>query len=227
MTYQLDFSELFAYWPDFLSGVLVTLQLTLLATVFGMVIGIFCAIGGRSRTRWVSALCGAYVETIRNTPFLIQIFFLYFGLASIGIRLPVFWAAVLAMVFNVAAYVSEIVRAGMDTVHPGQIEAAQSLGLSTPQIYWDVIIRPALERVYPALTGQFVLMMLSSSVASQISVEELTAVANNVSSFTFRALESFLLIAPLYLLLAFLLKLGFWALGLVLFPRRRRLGTAL
>jgi polar amino acid transport system permease protein len=225
--YDFDFAVLLDYWPDFLSGAWVTLQLTFLATVFGMAIGTFCAIGARGKRRWLSRAIGIYVEIIRNTPFLIQIFFLYFGLASAGLRLPVFTAAVIAMVFNVAAYCSEIIRAGMDTVHPGQIEAAQSLGMSTPTIYWDVILRPAIERVYPALTGQFVLMMLSSSVASQISTEELTAVANNVQSFTFRSLETFLAIAPMYLALAALLKLSFWGIGLLAFPRRRRLGTAL
>jgi polar amino acid transport system permease protein len=225
--YELDFTALVDYWPDFLHGAIVTLQLTAIATVLGMAIGTLCAIGSRSKRRWLSRAVGIYVEIVRNTPFLIQIFFLYFGLASAGIRLPVFTAAVIAMVFNVAAYCSEIIRAGMETVHPGQIEAAQSLGMSTPTIYWDVILRPAIERVYPALTGQFVLMMLSSSVASQISTEELTAVANNVQSFTFRSFETFVAIAPMYLALAALLKLGFWLFGLIAFPRRRRLGTAL
>jgi polar amino acid transport system permease protein len=225
--YEFDFAALLEYWPDFLRGAIVTLELTAIATVLGMAIGTLCAIGSRSRRRWLSRAVGIYVEVVRNTPFLIQIFFLYFGLASAGIRLPVFTAAVIAMVFNVAAYCSEIIRAGMDTVHPGQIEAAQSLGMTVPQIYWDVILRPAIERVYPALTGQFVLMMLSSSVASQISTEELTAVANNVQSFTFRSFETFVSIAPMYLALAGLLKLGFWLVGLAIFPRRRRLGTAL
>jgi polar amino acid transport system permease protein len=225
--YEFDFAALLEYWPDFLRGAIVTLELTAIATVLGMAIGTLCAIGSRSRRRWLSRAVGIYVEVVRNTPFLIQIFFLYFGLASAGIRLPVFAAAVVAMVFNVAAYCSEIIRAGMDTVHPGQIEAAQSLGMTVPQIYWDVILRPAIERVYPALTGQFVLMMLSSSVASQISTEELTAVANNVQSFTFRSFETFVSIAPMYLALAGLLKLGFWLVGLAIFPRRRRLGTAL
>jgi polar amino acid transport system permease protein len=227
MRYDFDFAVLLDYWPDFLSGAIVTLELTALATVLGMIIGVFCAIGARSPRRWLSRSIGIYVEVVRNTPFLIQIFFLYFGLASAGIRLPVFTAAVLAMVFNVGAYCSEIIRAGMDTVHPGQIEAAQSLGMTVPQIYRDVILRPAIERVYPALTGQFVLMMLSSSVTSQISTEELTAVANNIQSITFRSFETFVSIAPMYLALALLLKLTFWIVGLVAFPRRRRLGTAL
>jgi polar amino acid transport system permease protein len=227
MRYQFDFEALAEYWPDFLEGALTTLEMTAFATVLGLVIGIFCAIGRRSSLRWVQALCGAYVETVRNTPYLIQIFFIFFGLSSIGLRLPVFAAAVLTLVVNVGAYTGEIVRAGMDTIHPGQIEAAEALGLSRAQIYWDIILRPALERVYPALTGQFVLMMLTTSITSQISAEELTAVANNIQSITFRSFETYIVVAVLYLALTFILKLAFYAFGQVIFPRRRRLGTAL
>lgn len=225
MRYSFDFASLAPYWADFLRGALATLDMTVLATIVGLVAGVLCAIALRSRARGLARVTGFYVEAIRNTPFLIQIFFLFFGLSSIGLRLPIFFAAVFAMVVNVAAYTAEIVRAGMDSVHPGQVEAAQALGLSMPHIYWDVILRPALERVYPALTAQFVLMMLTSSITSQISAEELTGIANNIQSETFRSFETYLVVAVLYLLLAFLLKAGFWGFGLVIFPRRRRLGT--
>lgn len=227
MRYQFDFDSLRDYWPSFLHGALMTLQMTAVATVLGLAIGVVLAIGRRGRSRWIAGLCGAYVEIVRNTPYLIQIFFLFFGLSSIGLRLPIFAAAVLTMVINVGAYTAEIVRAGMDTVPPGQVEAAQALGLSTPQIYWDVILRPALERVYPALTSQFVLMMLSSSVTSQISAEELTAIANNIQSDTFRPFETYIVVALLYLAMALLLKFGFHLFGQAIFPRRRRLGTPL
>ncbi|OWJ65959.1 amino acid ABC transporter permease [Inquilinus limosus] len=227
MQYEFDFDSLRDYWPSFLHGALMTLEMTLVATVVGLAIGVVCAIGRRGRSRWIAGLCGAYVEIVRNTPYLIQIFFLFFGLSSIGLRLPIFAAAVLTMVINVGAYTAEIVRAGMDTVPPGQVEAAQALGLSTPQIYWDVILRPALERVYPALTSQFVLMMLSSSVTSQISAEELTAIANNIQSDTFRPFETYIVVALLYLAMALLLKFGFHLFGQAIFPRRRRLGTPL
>ncbi|WP_395679406.1 amino acid ABC transporter permease [Inquilinus sp.] len=227
MRYQFDFDSLRDYWPSFLHGALMTLEMTAVATVLGLAIGVVLAIGRRGRSRWIAGLCGAYVEIVRNTPYLIQIFFLFFGLSSIGLRLPIFAAAVLTMVINVGAYTAEIVRAGMDTVPPGQVEAAQALGLSTPQIYWDVILRPALERVYPALTSQFVLMMLSSSVTSQISAEELTAIANNIQSDTFRPFETYIVVALLYLAMALLLKFGFHLFGQAIFPRRRRLGTPL
>jgi polar amino acid transport system permease protein len=227
MIYEFDFGSLVEYWPSFLHGALMTLEMTAVATILGLAIGVVLAIGRRGRSRWIARLCGAYVEIVRNTPYLIQIFFLFFGLSSAGLRLPIFFAAVLTMVINVGAYTAEIVRAGMDTVPPGQVEAAQALGLSTPQIYWDVILRPALERVYPALTSQFVLMMLSSSVTSQISAEELTAVANNIQSDTFRPFETYIVVALLYLAMALLLKFGFHLFGQAIFPRRRRLGTPL
>jgi polar amino acid transport system permease protein len=227
MKYQLEFSSLWAYWPQFLGGAWTTIQFTFLATVLGLVIGILGAIARRSGTLWVRTTAGAYVEIVRNTPFLIQIFFLFFGLASMGFRMPIFVAAVLAMVINVGAYSTEIIRAGIEAVHPSQIEAAESLGLSRFQIYKDIILRPALERVYPSLTSQFTLMMLMSSVTSQVSAEELTGAANNIQSVTFRSMETYLIVGMLYLLLTLLLKSGFWSLGQVLFPRRRRLGTSL
>lgn len=227
MKYKFDFGALVEYWPQFLDGTLLTLEMTAVATVSGLAIGTMVAIGRRSQHRALSFLCGAYVETVRNTPFLIQLFFIYFGLSSAGLRLPVFAASVIAMVFNVAAYTAEIVRAGMDATPHGQLEAAGSLGMSTPQIYWHIILRPALERVYPALTSQYILMMLATSVTSQISAEELTGIANNVQSNTFRSFETFIVVAVIYLALTLLLKLAFWLLGQALFTRRRRLGTSL
>jgi polar amino acid transport system permease protein len=118
-------------------------------------------------------------------------------------------------------------RAGIDAIPVGQIEAAQGLALSRAQIYWHIMLLPAAERVYPALTSQFVLLMLASSVTSQISAEELTAVANYIQSDTYRAFETYIVVAIAYIVLSLVMRTGFWALGLLLFPRRRRLGTPL
>ena len=227
MRYQLEFSSLLAYWPNFLAGAWMTIQFTFIATVLGLIIGIIGAIMRGSPSLWMRLVAGAYVEVVRNTPFLVQIFFLFFGLASMGFRMPIFAAAILAMVINVGAYSTEIVRAGIESVHPSQIEAAESLGLSRFQIYRDIILAPALERVYPSLTSQFTLMMLMSSVTSQVSAEELTGAANNIQSITFRSMETYLVVGLLYLLLTLMLKAGFWGLGQAMFPRRRRLGTPL
>ncbi|HEY1608486.1 MAG TPA: amino acid ABC transporter permease [Paraburkholderia sp.] len=224
---SLDFSSVFSYWPELLDGALLSLLLALAATLFGFLIGTLCAIGRRSSHRAISRACGAYVEAIRNTPLLVQIFLVYFGLASIGLRFSAITVAILSLVINVGAYAAEIMRAGFDSIQRGQLEAAECLGLSRVQVYCHVILLPGLERVYPALTSQFVLMMLASSICSQISAEELTAVANYVQSATYRPLETYLVVAVAYLLLSLLMRTGFWALGVWLFPRRRKLGTPL
>ena len=141
--------------------------------------------------------------------------------------MPAYVAAIAALVINIGAYTTEIVRAGIDSMHKGQIEAAECLALSKLQVYWHVILRPAMERVYPALTSQFVLLMLASSITSQISAEELTAIANRVQSDTYRSFETYIVVAVCYLVLSLLMRLGFWAIGQVLFTRRRRLGTTM
>jgi polar amino acid transport system permease protein len=226
MAISLDFSSVLEQWPLFVDGARLTVELATVATVAGFVVGALCAVGLRSHGI-VARLCGAYVEAIRNTPLLVQIFLVYFGLASLGLRLDAFTVASLSLTINVAAYTAEIMRAGLDSIPLGQVEAAECLGLSQVQVYWHVLLLPAMERVYPALASQFVLLMLASSVTSQISAEELTAVANHVQSDTFRPFESYILLAGLYIALSILMRAGFWLLGLLLFPRRRRLGTTL
>jgi len=169
----------------------------------------------------------AYVEVVRNTPLLVQIFLLYFGLASIGLRLPVFATAVFALSINIAAYSSEIIRAGIQSIAPGQIEAAECLGMTKLQIITHIVLRPAIERVYPALTSQYVLLMLATSITSQISAEELTGIGNLIQSETFRSFEVYAVIAVCYIVLSIAVRLALSGVGLVAFPRRRRLGTSL
>ena len=209
-----------------LAGARLTLELALVATVVGFVIGVVCAAGRRSGGA-AAAICAFYVELVRNTPFLVQIFLVYFGLSSLGVKLSAFTVAVVALAINVGAYATEIIRAGFDAVPPGQVEAGECLGLSRLQVYWHVILLPAIERVYPSLTSQFVLLMLASSVCSQISAEELTAAANFIQSDTYRAFETYIVVAVLYVGLSLLMRAGFWGVGQAVFPRRRRLGTAL
>lgn len=223
----LDFPAIWERWPSLLDGAVLTLQLAAVATVCGGIVGILGAVARRSGNPVATRIAGVYVEAIRNTPLLVQIFLVYFGLATLGLKLSAVFVAGLALTINVGAYTTEIVRAGFESIHRSQIEAGEGLALSKAQIYRHVILLPALERVYPALTSQFVLLMLASSVTSQISAEELTAVANNIQSITFRSFETYIVVALLYLALAFLLKLAFFGFGQLIFPRRRRLGTAL
>ena len=227
MGIQLDFPAVLERWPSFLGGAVLTLELAFFATVFGALLGTLAAVGRGAHRALIAGICKAYVEAIRNTPLLVQIFLVYFGLASVGLKFSAFTVAVAALAINVGAYTAEIMRAGFEAIPRGQIEAAEGLALSRFQIYWHIILLPAIERVYPALTSQFVLLMLASSVCSQISAEELTAVANYIQSDTYRAFETYIIVAVLYIILSLVMRAGFWGLSLVLFPRRRRLGTPL
>lgn len=210
-----------------LDGALVTLKLAAVTTLLGFVIGTFCAVGRNSNLPWLSALCTVYVEAIRNTPFLVQIFLVFFGLSSIGLTLSAVSVAIIALTINAGAYTGEIMRAGFNTVHAGQWEAAECLGLSRAQVYWHVVLRPAVERVYPSLSSQFILLMLASSITSQISVSELTGNANYIQGVLFRPMEAFITIGAMYFGLALLMRFAFWLIALVIFPRRRRLGTSI
>jgi len=153
--------------------------------------------------RWIS---GAYVELIRNTPFIVQLFFLFFGLPGIGIRLSPEVASVLAMVVNLGAYAAEIVRAGIATTPRGQIEAAQSLALSEMQVFTRVVLPPSLKRVWPALVSQIIIVMLGSAVCGQISTPELSYAANLIQSRSFRAFEAFIVATLIYLALSMALR---------------------
>lgn len=227
MGIELDFSVVLERWQSLLDGAVLTLELAGIAVVLGAIIGALGAIGRRGSNPVIARICGAYVEAIRNTPLLVQIFLVYFGLSSLGLKFSAFTVAAVALTINVGAYTTEIMRAGFDSIHKGQIEAAEGLALSKAQIYWHVVLWPAVERVYPALTSQFVLLMLASSVTSQISAEELTAVANYIQSETYRSFETYIVVALIYVALSLIMRLGFWLIGQALFPRRRRLGTPL
>jgi polar amino acid transport system permease protein len=205
MRIQLDFLAVLEQWPLLLKGVGWTLLLTLLATLIGAVVGIACA-WVRSQNapaplalKW---LVGAYVELIRNTPFIVQLFFIFFGLPALGFKLSPQVASVLAMVVNLGAYATEIIRAGIDATPKGQVEAAMSLALSRWQIFTRVVLPPALKKVWPALTSQIIIVMLGSAVCGQISTEELSYAANLIQSRNFRAFEAFIIATAIYLALS-------------------------
>ena len=227
VNYQFDFAAVLEQWPLLLDGAWVTIKLSFCATVLGFVLGTLCALARLSRRAWLRRLAGAYVEAIRNTPLLVQSYFLIFGLSSAGVTLPIMAGAVLALVINIGAYTCEIMRAGIESIHKGQLEAGECLALSPRQVFWHVVLRPAVERVYPSLTSQFVLLMLASSIMSAVGAEELLAVANRIQSDTYRNFEVFVVLWGLYLALSLLMRAGFWLLARFIFPRRRKLGTPL
>lgn len=206
MSYNLDFYGLAPYLPKFVAGVGTTIQLTVISTVLGLILGTYCAAGRISKVRWLNWICAVYIELTRNTPFIIQLFFIFFGLPALGIKLSAWQAGMIAMVFNLGAYSAEIIRAGIEATAIGQWEAAKTLGLTHRQIFMHVVLPPAYQRVYPALVSQCIIVMLGSAVVSQISVEELTFAANFVQSRSFLSFESYMLTALIYLVLAILMR---------------------
>ncbi|WP_431856991.1 amino acid ABC transporter permease [Azospirillum sp.] len=202
MNYQFQFDAVFASWDYLLTGAWLTIQLSLGAMVLGLIVAILCALGKTSGPKPVRWLINAYIEVVRNTPFLVQIFLIFFGLPSMGVMLSPDMAALIAMVVNVGAYATEIIRAGIESIQKGQVEAGLALGLKPLQVFRYVVLKPALRTVYPALTSQFILLMLSSSVVSAISADELTSVANNIQSQTFRSFEIYIVVTAMYLVMA-------------------------
>ncbi|MCB8836230.1 amino acid ABC transporter permease [Aurantimonas sp. VKM B-3413] len=202
MNYQLNFAPVFANFDHLLAGMLVTLELSVGAMLLGTVVAVLCAAGKTGGPRPVRWLVDVYIELIRNTPFLIQIFFIFFGLPALGIRFSPNTAALVALTVNVGAYATEIIRAGIESIQKGQIEAGTALGLRPVQIFRYIIVKPALRTVYPALTSQFIYLMLTSSVVSVISATDLAAAGNDIQSQTFASFEVYLVITGMYLVLS-------------------------
>ena len=222
MGYELDFGALLQYLGLFLEGTAVTLGLTAVASLFGIALGIAGASVMRSKHLWLRRVIAGYVELIRNTPFIVQMFFLFFGLPSLGLRLSALQAAALAMTINLTAYAIEILRAGLEAVPAGQSEAGRSMGLSPLLVFGFIVLPQALANVYPALVGQITITMLESAVVSQIAVVDLTHVADYIQSRNFRSFETYLVITLIYLVLAVLMRRMLALAGRQLFAGRAR-----
>lgn len=217
MNYTFDFTPVFAAWPTLLDGIIGTLKMSSLSMVFGLSLGIVFMSMRMSKQPVLRTIAIGYIELIRNTPILVQVFFVFFGMPALGIRLSGEQAAILAMTLNCAAYAAEIVRGGVQSIRPGQIEAGRALGLHTIDIYRFVVFRPAIRAVYPALCSQFILMMLNSSLMSSVSAEELTYFAQTLDSQTFRSFEIYLALGAIYLALSQFFSIALGAIGRVYF----------
>ena len=207
MTYVFQFRDVLAYWPALLHGVGVTLLLAVAAMTGGLLIGIMGASVQLYAQPPFRLMVTSYVEAIRNTPLLIQLFIVFFGLSQIGLRLDAPVAAV-ALIVNVGAYATEIVRAGLQAVPRTQIEAGHALGLSGYQVFRHVVLVPALKMMFPALSSQFTLLLLATSAVSLISVEDLFHTASIIQSRTFRDFEVYAVIGIVYLTLALTCRAG-------------------
>jgi len=219
MTYKLQFAELLPYWDILLQGLIFTIVLTVVSTVAGVAVGTAGAAARTVGPKWLDALVGAYVEIVRNTPFIVQLFFIFFGLPAAGVKLTETTAAFIAMVFNLGAYSTEIIRAGIEAVPKGHLEAGASLAMSRMQILRYIVLKQAFQKVYPALASQIIIVMLGSAVVSQISAEDLTYAANYIQSRNFRAFEVYLVVAALYLLLAIGARAILRGIGRIIFPK--------
>lgn len=219
MGYSFAFGDLLPYWYVLLHGLIFTIVLTVVSTVAGVSLGTLCAAGRTFGPRWLDWVIGAYVEIVRNTPFIVQLFFIFFGLPAAGIKLSETVAAFLAMTINLGAYSTEIIRAGIQAVPKGHIEAGESLAMSRLQVLRYVVLKQAFQKIYPALSSQIVIVMLGSAVVSQISAEDLTYAANYIQSRNFRAFEVYLVVTVLYLLLAISARAILRGIGRWSFPK--------
>lgn len=219
--YVFHWHVILRHYDLFLEGIWLTIRLAATATFLGLLIGIIGALCRSFRIVPFNYIAGAYVEIIRNTPFLVQLFFIFFGISNLGWRLSANHAALIALTANLGAYATEIVRAGIEAIHRSQIEAGYSLGLSTFQVFRYIILFPALKVIYPALSSQFILLLLGSSIVSQISAEELTFKANFLQSRTFRSFEIYFSVTLMYLALSLLFRGAFHSIYRFVFARRR------
>ena len=206
MHYVFDFDWLATYWPVLLKGIGITVQLIAVGGVLGVCLGILCAWARALGPAWLKPVVATYVELIRNTPFMIQLFFIFFGIPAIGLQMSELAAANLAMVINLGAYSCEIIRAGIQATPKGQFEAGASLAMTRWETFRHIVLVPSLQRIWPALSSQIVIVMLGSAVVSQIAVEDLTFAANFIQSRTFRAFEAYITSTLIYLLLAIALR---------------------
>jgi polar amino acid transport system permease protein len=217
MVYHLHFEALLPYWRVLLDGLIFTIVLTVVSTVAGIAVG---TAGASARTfgpAWLGRVVICYVELIRNTPFIVQLFFIFFGLPASGLKLSETTAAFLAMTINLGAYSTEIIRAGIEAVPKGHLEAGVSLAMSKWEVLRYIVLKQAFRKIYPALSSQIIIVMLGSAVVSQISAQDLTYAANFVASRNFRNFEVYILAAVVYLLLAIAMRAVLRGLGRYLF----------
>ena len=209
MNYKFDFGPVIAGFPDLLRGCAGTLGLALAGMLLATVIGIGGVMLRDSRhASWRWAVI-AFVELIRNTPFLVQIYFIFFALPFAGIRLDPTPTAIIALGVNGGAYAIEIIRGGVQSIHKGQVEAGLALGLHRFQIFRLIVLRPAMRAIFPSLASQFILLTLTTSIASAISAYELTSVAQRIESDSFRSFEVYGVVTLLYLAISTLMLYGF------------------
>ncbi|MDH6522212.1 amino acid ABC transporter permease [Streptomyces sp. SAI-090] len=206
-------------FPQLLNAMRVTLMLGVVSFVLGSALGMLMAMARISRFRVLKGLAIAYVSVFRGTPLLIQIMLVYYGLPQIGVMIEPIPSAILALTVYAAAYLSENFRAGIIAVDRGQWEAAQSMGMPYGRLLWRIVAPQAVRVALPPIGSRFIALMKDTSLASVVTVVELTRAAESIGSSTFRYMEAFLVAGVAYWLINTLLSVGQGAL-------ERRLGRA-
>jgi len=202
MGYVFHFGTIWANWQLFVHGLMVTLEIAVLGMAAGTVLGIIGAVGRNSKNNIARIISTSYVEVIRNTPLLVQLFLWYFGLGFLRINISPLWCVVIALGVNNGGYLTEIVRAGIEAIKEEQIKAGFSLGMSKFQVFRYCIIAPALGVVFPAVGNQFVISILASALAMIIGVRDLTYEAVNLQAHTFRSIETYIVAVIIYIVLS-------------------------
>lgn len=204
---KLDFSIMPRYYSMLLSGIKMTLLLTVLSVGIGIVLGLITALMRMSKFKTVRFIGTSYVEIVRGTPLMVQLYLIFFGLPQLlGFIIPDIVAAVVALGFNSGAYVAEIIRAGIQAVDIGQTEAAYSLGMNKRLTMWYIIIPQAVKNILPALVNEFITLIKESSVVSVIGLTELTRDSSLIESVTYRSFEPLITIAIIYFAMTFTLS---------------------
>jgi len=209
MHYKFDFSPIIAGMPDLLRGCAGTIGLAVAGMALAITIGLIGVVARNSSFAPLRYLVIGFVELIRNTPFLVQIYFLFFALPNLDIKLNPTAAAIIALGINGGAYAIEIVRGGVQAISKGMVEAGRALGLHPLQIFRFIVLKPAIRTIYPALVSQFILLTLTTSITSSISAYELTSVAMVIESNTYRSFEVYFTITLMYLAISSLMMLLF------------------
>jgi polar amino acid transport system permease protein len=207
LNYTFDFGPVIDGIPNLLWGCLGTLGLSLSGMVLAIVIGIGGVVLRDSRFPPLRWLTMSFVEIVRNTPFLVQIYFIFFALPLAGVRLNPTVTAIIALGINGGAYAIEIIRGGVQSINKGQVKAGLALGLRKSVVFRVIVLKPALRAIYPSLTSQFVLLTLTTSIASAVSAYELTSVAKRIESDSFRSFEVYGTVTLLYLAMSWLVML--------------------
>lgn len=223
MSYTLQYGQIWPFLPRLLEGAVVSLQIAVLAFCGGLLIGTACAAIRSFGPRWLARVVGLYVVFFTNTPQLVQIYFLYFALPDMGILLSSFAAVVIGMTLNAGAYLTEIQRAGFESRRASEMEAAEVMGFTRLQQIRYVILPHVARVLFPPLSNQFIIVTLGTSMAAVFGVEELTGVAFNINSQTFRSIEVFTVTAGIYVVLTLAASVALAFMGRALFRARTEL----